>query len=74
MAVFHESDTASAAGQKRSTLITIIVIVLIVLLCCCCAVVVVALIATRGRPFERLGDLVDKNTYLPVYLTLRTLL
>jgi hypothetical protein len=66
MAVFHESDAAAAGGSKKITPVMIAIIVLVVLLCCCCAAAI-TIYLLRGT----LG-LVKKESYLPLYLVLRT--
>lgn len=74
MAVFHESDAASAANPKKLTPLVIVIIVLAVLLCCCCALVAILLIATKGDPIGEIKDFLNKDSYLPFYLTLRALM
>jgi hypothetical protein len=70
MAVFQQSGADH--GLKRFSPVMILVIVLIVLLCCCCAVVAIGFIATGGKLVEKLKDLTDTNSYLPLYLSVRT--
>ena len=72
MAVFHEMDAASAGDKKKFTPLMIIAIVLIILLCCCCAAVIIILIATKGDPIGGFKDLFNIDSYVPLYLTLRT--
>ncbi len=70
MAIFHQTDPTG--NKKGLSPAVIIVIILVVILCCCCAAVAIAFIATGGKLIQKITDLVNKNTYLPMYLTLRT--
>jgi flagellar basal body-associated protein FliL len=72
MAVFHQSDAVSVGNKKKISPVVILLIVLSVLLCCCCVAVIIVLIATGGKPGEKIQDLLNKDSYLPLYLTLRT--
>ena len=66
MAVFHQSDPVD--GKRKMSPIWIIVIVVVVVLCCCCAVAAIVYVASKGHPL----GIGKSNTFLPLYLTLRT--
>jgi hypothetical protein len=66
MAVFQQSD--SGGSNKGLSTVMIAVIVVVLVLCCCCAAAVIFYAASKGHPF----GLGKKETFLPLYLTLRT--
>jgi len=70
MAIFHQNDPVS--GKKKLSPVVIVVIALVVLLCCCCVAVVIALVATGTITATKIRDLTNQDSYLPIYLTLRT--
>jgi flagellar basal body-associated protein FliL len=63
MSVFQKNDS-----KTKLSPIWIVLIVVIVVLCCCCAAAVIFYAASKGHPF----GLGNKNTFLPLYLTVRT--
>jgi flagellar basal body-associated protein FliL len=65
MAIFQKTDST---GAKKLNPIIIIVIAVVVLLCCCCAAATIFYFASKGHPF----GIGKKDTFLPLYLTLRT--
>ena len=72
MAVFQTSDAASAENPKKLTSLMIVLMVVAVLLCCCCALVAILLLATKGDPVDKFKDIFNIDSYLPLYLNLRT--
>jgi hypothetical protein len=70
MAIFQQSS--SDTGLKKLSPVMILGIVVVVLLCCCCAVVAIGFIATGGKLVEKLKDLTNSSSYLPLYLSVRT--
>lgn len=72
MAIFHESDAASAGSKNKLLPIIIVVIVAVILLCCCCVAVLIILIATGTITSSKVEDITSQGNFLPLYLTLRT--
>jgi flagellar basal body-associated protein FliL len=70
MAVFHESDAATAGGSKKLSPVIIAVIIAVVLLCCCCVAAIIILVATGTITSSKIEDLTSQNHYLPQYLAL----
>lgn len=66
MAVFQQTDAAN--GKKGISPILIVVIIVVVLLCCCCIAAAILYATSHGHPL----GIGKKNTFLPLYLTLRT--
>jgi flagellar basal body-associated protein FliL len=63
MSVFHQTDS-----KGKLSPIWIVLIVVVVVVCCCCAAAVIFYAASKGHPF----GLGKKDTFLPLYLPLRT--
>ena len=72
MAVFQQSDAVSTGSSNKNLII--ILIVAVVLVCCCCAAVIAILIATGTITSARIEEITNQNSFLPLYLTLRTCL
>ena len=70
MAIFHQTD--ATGGKKKLSSAVIVVIILVVLLCCCCAAVVIGLVATGTITVTKIKDLTYQDSYLPIFLTVRT--
>ena len=70
MAVFHESDAATAGSRKISPIL--IAVIIAVVLCCCCLAVIAILVATGTITSSKIEDITSQNNYLPLYFSLRT--
>jgi len=69
MAVFQQSDAASAGDSKK---IIIVILIAVAIICCCCAAVIAILIATGTITSSKIKELTNQDSFLPLYLTLRT--
>lgn len=70
MAVFHQSNLTDSKQQGSATVV--IAIILVILLCCCCLAAFIALVITGTITNATIKGLNNQDTFLPLYITLRT--